>query len=197
MVLLRSHFEGAAMAAHCLTSLSDAARKNRPEDLSDLIPKTLFGTSLKKHGDKESVGKLLAISEGNAFLRICNAVKSLDSFYYQDVAESELEIVYSLLCDFSHPNHRGVLDFMHHVERPDGWYISYSMEELPNPEMAVHALEILLVSMRSGYAASELLRSWRFQQKDNSTIDWHGPSEDDGARIWQRFLQRPLDESIS
>lgn len=205
MVLLRSHFEAAAMAAYCLERLTDAARQNQPKSLNDLIPKTLFGTALKKHSDKNIIAGLRPKSHSSVkgltdikadTIRICHAVKSLDKFYYQEATEGKLEIVYSLLCEFAHPNHRGVLDFMHSVVRPHGWIISYSKEEPPNPAMQVHAVETLLVSMRGGYAACELLRSWRFTQKDNGMIDWHRPSMDDGARVWEHFLQHPLDGSV-
>jgi hypothetical protein len=191
MVLVRSHFEAAAMAAYCLDRLTDAARQDQPNALKDLIPRTLFGTGLTKHRDKDSIADLMTMSEGDT-IRICRAVDSLDRFYFQEASEGKLAVVYSLLCDYSHPNHRGVLDFMHSTERQDGWLISYTMEEPPNPEMRVHALETLLVSMRGGYAAAEMLRCWRFSPKEGGIIGWHWPSVDDRARVWERFLQRPF-----
>ena len=190
MVLLRSHFEAAAMAAYCLECLADAARQNEPKALRSLIPKTLFGTGLKKHRGKDSITDLLTMCEGDS-IRICHAVDSLDKFYFQEASEGNLAIVYSLLCDFAHPNHRGVLDFMHSVERPDGWLISYTKAEPPNAKMQIHAVETLLVSMRGGYAAGEMLRCWRFSDQAGGTIDWQWPSADDGERIWTHFLQRP------
>lgn len=204
MVLLRGHFEAAAMAAYCLERLTEAARQNQPNALNDLIPKTLFGTALKKHSDKDLIAdlptkshvSLKALTDIKAdTIRICNAIKSLDRFYYQEAAEGKLEIVYSLLCEFAHPNHRGVLDFMHAVDRDDGWLISYTKEEPLNPDMQVHALETLLVSMRGGYSAGEMLRCWRFSQQDSGMIDWHWPSLSDGARIYGHFLQRPSGEA--
>lgn len=189
LVLLRSHFEAAAMAAYCLDQLTDAARRNQPSVLSTLIPKMLFGTSLKKHRDKESVADLLTLCEGDT-VRICRAVESLDKFYYQELAEGKLAVVYSLLCEFAHPNHRGVLDFMQSVKGDGGWLISYTKEEPPNPKMQLHALETLLVSMRGGYAAAELLRSWRFSELQGGEVEWHRPSPTDGERVWVHFLQR-------
>lgn len=188
MVLLRGHFEAAAMAAYCLERLTEAARQNSPKVLSDLIPKTLFGTALKRHLDKDSIADLLTMCEGDT-IRICHAVNSLDKFYFQDAAEGKLAVVYSLLCDFAHPNHRGVLDFMQSTDRHDGWLISYTRQERLHPEIQVHAIETLLVSMRGGYAAGEMLRCWRFSQQDAGMIDWHGPSVEDGARVWEHFLQ--------
>ena len=135
MVLVRSHFEAAAMAAYCLDRLTDAARQDQPSALNDLIPRTLFGTGLIKHRDNDSIADLVTMCEGDT-IRICRAVDSLDRFYFQEVSQGKLAVVYSLLCDYAHPNHRGVLDFMHSAERQDGWLISYTKGEPPNPENA-------------------------------------------------------------
>ncbi|MBI3208476.1 MAG: hypothetical protein HYZ37_06200 [Candidatus Solibacter usitatus] len=194
LILLRSHFEAASMAAYCLEQLTDASRQKQLSLLSKLIPKTLFGTSLKKHREKESVADLLTLCEGDT-IRICSAVASLDKFYFQEAAEGRLAVVYSILCEFAHPNHRGVLDFMQSVRCDDGWLISYMNEEPPNPKMRAHALETLLVSMRCGYAAVEMLRSWRFSQRGEE-VDWHGPSESDAEHVWVRFMQREADSGI-
>ena len=191
LVLLRSHFEAASMAAYCLEQLTAAARQNRPSALSKLIPMMLFGTSLKKHRDKVSVADLLTLCEGDT-VRICGAVESLDKFYFQETAEGKLAVVYSLLCEFAHPNHRGVLEFMKSVQVDGGWRISYANEEPPNPKMQVHALETLLVSMRGGYAAAALLRYWRFSELEGEGVGWHRPTATDGDRVWVNLLQREL-----
>ena len=149
----------------------------------------LFGTSLKKHRDRESVARLLLLCEGDT-VRICRAVESLDKFYYQETAEGKLAVVYSLLCEFAHPNHRGVLDFMQAVQGDDGWLISYARDEPINSKMNVNALETLLVSMRGGYAAGELLRSWRFSEIEGGGVTWQPPSASEGERVWVKFLQR-------
>ena len=192
LVLLRSHFEAAAMVVYCLDQLTNAARQDQPSALSALIAKALFGTSLKKHREKESVADLLLLCESDT-IRICRAVESLDKFYFQESADGKLAVVCSLLCEFAHPNHRGVLDFMQSVQGDDGWLISYASDEPPNPKMSVHALETLLVSMRSGYAAGELLRSWRFSEIKGGGVTWHPPSASDGERVWVKFLQRGAD----
>jgi hypothetical protein len=194
MALIRSHFEAAAMAAYCLEQLTAAARSDEPLALAALIPKTLFGTGLKKFRDKHAAGELLLMCERDT-IRICEAVESLDRFYYQDAAKGDLGVAYSLLCDFAHPNHRGVLGFMRAVDRPNGWLISYVKDEPPDNQMTVHAIDTLLISMRAGYAAVDMLRSWRVSERDQGHIDWFGPSPDDGARIWVLYLQRPLDRT--
>lgn len=195
MTLLRSHFEAAAMAAYCLEELTDAARHEHLPALADLIPKTLFGTGLAKFRDTHTAGELLSMCEGDT-IRICHAVEALDRFYYQEAAKGDLAVVYSLLCDFAHPNHRGVLGFMQSVERTNGWVISYVKDEPPDKEMALHASETLLVSMRAGYSAGEMLRCWHFSEQTGGRIDWRGPSPDDAARIWVRYLQRPIEGAV-
>jgi hypothetical protein len=169
MILLRSHLEAAALAAHCLRELTAAARQGSVETLKELIPKTLFGTALKKHRDKVSVGELLKVFEGDT-VQICSAIDSLDRFYYQEQSEGKLCIAYSVLCEFAHPNHRGVKDFMVASERPGGWEITYQLEASADPQLVARGLETLLVSMRAGYAAGELLLSWEFREQDGQLV---------------------------
>ena len=195
LILLRSHVEAAAMAAHCLEALTEAAGTGDVVRLQELIPRTLFGTGLRKHRDRDDMRGLLLMSEGTT-IRITDAIASLDRFYYQDGESRELAVAYSLLCEFAHPNHRGTMEFMRAEERPTGWLVSYEPGELPNPDMTVDALETLLASMRGGYAASELLRCWRFDQKGDEVV-WHPPSESDGKRVWHDLLQRPADEDTA
>lgn len=190
--ILRSHLEAAAMAAYCLERLTDAARSDDPQRLAALIPKTLFGTGLKKYRDKHVAGDLLLTCEGDT-IRVCEAVASLDKYYYQDAAQGDLSVAYSILCDFAHPNHRGVVGFMQAVEQPGGWLISYIRDEPRDNRMTVHAMETLLVSMRGGYSAGVMLRCWCFAER-HGRVAWRGPSPDDAARVWVRYLQRPLDE---
>jgi len=193
MILLRSHLEAAALAAHCLAELTAAARQRSVETLKELIPKTLFGTALKKHRDKVSVGELLKLSEGDT-IQICGAIDSLDRFYYQERSEGKLCIAYSILCEFAHPNHRGVMDFMAASEQPGGWEITYQLAASANTQLTARGLETLLVSMRAGYSASELLRSWEFKEQDGHLV-WQGPDGGQGRKVWENLLQRPADGS--
>ena len=190
MVLLRSHFESAALATYCLQELTKAAKNNDSTMLREIIPKTLFGTALKKHRGRESVSALLTMTEGDT-IRICHAVDAMDKYYYQEAAEGKLAIVYSLLCEYAHPNQRSARDFMRSAERPGGWIVTYKRDAAKNSEIQKHALETLLVSMRSGYSAAELLRCWGFSGRDDGTINWEPPTEGDGERIWTDLLQRP------
>jgi hypothetical protein len=188
MILLRSHLEAAALAAHCLAELTAAARQGSVETLKELIPKTLFGTALKKHRDKVSVGELLNVSEGDT-IQICAAIDSLDRFYYQEHSEGKLCVAYSLLCEFAHANHRSVMDFMAASERPGGWEITYQLERSTDPQLVAGGLQTLLVSMRAGHCACELLRSWEFKEQDGQLV-WQWPDADQGRRVWENLLQR-------
>ena len=192
MVLLRSHFETAALATYCLQELTKAAKNNDSMMLREIIHKTLFGTALalKKHRGREPVSALLAMTEGNT-IRIGHAVDAMDKYYYQAAAEGTLAIVYSLLCEYAHPNHRSALDFMRSAERPDGWIVTYERDAAKNGEIQKSALETLLVSMRSGYSAAEMLRCWGFSGRDDGTINWEPPTMSDGDRILVDLLQRP------
>ncbi len=190
MVLLRSHFETAALATYCLRELTKAAKNNDSTMLSENIRRTLFGTALKKHRGRESVSALLAMTEGDT-IRICHAVDAMDKYYYQEAAEGELAIVYSLLCEYAHPNHRSALDFMRSAERPDGWIVTYERDAAKNGEIQTAALETLLVSMRSGYSAAEMLRCWGFSGRDDGAINWQPPSMSDCERIRVDLLQHP------
>jgi len=193
MVLLRSHLEAAALAAHCLQELSAAARQDAMASLRVLIPKTLFGTSLKRHRQKVSKAALLKAFEGDT-IRICEAVESLDKFYYLEDADGRLALAYSLLCEYAHPNHRGVMDFMVATERPGGWEITYRPEAAPHSQLVVSAMETLLVTMRAGYAATQLLLCWQFATA-NGELVWRGPSPDQGRRVWLDLLQRATAEA--
>ena len=190
MVLLRSHCETAALATYFLQELTESARNHDPKKLSEIIPKTLFGTALKKHRERDVVSELLTMTEG-ATVRISHAVDAMDNYYYREAAEGKLAVVYSLLCEVSHPNHRSALDFMQAAERPDGWLVTYQRDPFENAEMPKYALEVLLVSMRSGYASAEMLRCWGFSGREESTIRWEPPTMSDHSRISVDLLTRP------
>jgi hypothetical protein len=189
MILLRSHLEAAALAAFCLKELTAAVRQGSVQTLKELIPRTLFGTALKKHRDNVSVGDLLKFFEGDT-IQICAAIESLDEFYYREHADGTLSVAYSILCEFAHPNHRGVMDFMVASERPGGWEVTYGLEAPPKPGLIRRGLDTLLVSMRAGYSATELLRCWQFTENGGEVV-WCGPSPDDAKRVWRDLLQRP------
>lgn len=191
MVLLRSHFETAALATYCLQELTKAAKNNDSAMLREIIAKTLFGTALKKHRGREPVSALLTMTEGDT-IRICHAVDAMDKYYCQKAAEGELAIVYSILCEYAHPNHRSALDFMRFAERPDGWIVTYERDAAKSGKKQKHALQTLLVSMRSGYSAAEMLRCWGFSGGDDGTINWAPPTRGDRDRIQVDLLQRPI-----
>jgi len=190
ITLLRAHLEAAALAAYCLDQLTSSIRTNNMEEMAELIPKTLFGTSMQKHRERPAIADLLTVFEGDT-IRLCRAIEALDRYYYGEFADGQIPKAYSLLCEFAHPNHRGIMHLMSADERPEGWVITYRAEEHPEAMAIPKALEILLVSMRSGYSAGELLRCWRFDDRTGRVVS-RGPAENEAARIWQDFLQGPI-----
>src|SRR5262245_16506670 len=191
MILLRAHLEAAAMGAYCLDELRKASRSRDFDLLAELIPRTLFGTSLLKHREKDSVAERLCFFETKTVDSICRAVDALDKFFYQEHADGTLPVAYSLMCEYAHPNHRGVMDFMTALDLPDGWQIAYGKQKPMPPEMALRILETLVVTMRGGYAASQMLSYWKFREDSDGTLLWNTPSAQDADHIWRDFLQRP------
>jgi len=102
-VLLRSHLGAAAMAALCVETLRDGDRNA----LSKLVPQTLFGTALiTKAKRDERFADMLTISEQRT-ITISQAMSALHRFMYPDGGSDDVSVVYSLLCEAPHPNHRG------------------------------------------------------------------------------------------
>ena len=73
-----------------------------------------------------------------------------------------------------------------------GWEIEYHTDTSANPQLITRGLETLLVSMRAGYSASELLLSWEFKQHDGHLV-WQPPDAGQGGKIWEDLLQRADD----
>lgn len=191
MILLRAHLEAAAVAAYCLDELQNASRSRDFSQLAELIPRTLFGTSMLKHREKDSVAERLQFFETKTIESICRAVDALDRFLYQEHADGTLAVAYSLMCEYAHPNHRGTMDFMTSTESANGWHIVYGAQKPTPPEMALKVLETLVVTMQGGYAASHMLSCWRFREGSDGRLLWDTPSTEDADRIWHDFLQRP------
>jgi hypothetical protein len=197
-VLLRAHVEAAAMAALCIQSLQKAKTEPEWDTLRLLIPKTLFGTSLFQKAKKdERLLDLLALAEQRT-ITICSAIDALDSFAFAEKASGQLTWLYALLCEASHPNHRGTKGFVTSEPLDDagefGWIISYGDAETPSPLLTQRLLESLLLSMRQGYAASELLRVTTFEDV-GGRVEWRGAPIEDTARIWGTILQRSPDSN--
>lgn len=188
-ILLRSHLEASAMAALCLENLMNADL----DALSRLVPQTLFGTALFNKAKKdERIAEMLTYSEQRT-ITISKAIAALHRFAYSDNAVDNTSFGYGLLCEASHPNHRGTKSFAH-VENVDpdgeyGWMITYSTEELA-PEVFIERLvELLLFSMSTGYSTTELLRNMRLSDGDDG-LNVHGVPEEVGEKIYFDILNR-------
>ncbi len=189
-ILLRSHLESAALGVYCLDTVSDCARAGSIEELAEVMHKTLFGTAVEKHvARKEWVAELVSRAETNT-IRICRAIDALDRYVYQDKASGEIGVAYSVLCEFAHPNHRGVKAFMTSESTAEGWTIRYGLDEPFDPELAIRFLNCLAVSMQAGYSASEMLRAWDFADGPDG-IQWIWPPQETIRRVWTTLIKRP------
>lgn len=189
-ILLRSHLESSALGVYCLDTVSNAARSGSTEELSEVMYKTLFGTAIAKHvARKEWVSELVSSAETNT-IRICRAIDALDRYVYQENASGEIGVVYSVLCEFSHPNHRGVKAFKTSESTAGGWTIRYDLDEPFDPDLAIRLLNCLAVSMQAGYSASEMLRAWDFQDGPDG-IQWIWPPRETVRSVWTTLIRRP------
>lgn len=193
-VLLRSHLEAAAVASLCLEAVRATAADGNLIRLGALIPRTLFGTALYSKAKRNDLANsMLTYSEQRTIL-ISDAIRALEKFAYGPTAEEGiLGVAYSLLCEAAHPNHRGTKGYVT-VEHLDpnaefGWKVLYSETEAVSSILTERLLELLLVSMRHGYAASEMLRRMRFSEDDGS-ITFHMVDVTHAQAVWTDLLQR-------
>lgn len=183
---LRAHLEAAAMATLCLLRLNEARTDEGLEKLASLMPQTLFGTALfNKRTKNERVLEMLSFAEQQT-ITVCTAIRALDEFTYGDSANGSTEILYALLCESAHPNHRGTRTFVHsHEVAPEGWRVEYSASEHAELPIVSGLVDGLRLSMRGGYAASEMLRVASFI---NEELPYRGTPIEEGKRIWSTFL---------
>lgn len=156
MILLRSLAETAGMACLVLLTLKDA----EPRRLRDVMQRTLFGSALKCRWKPFSeLSDLLPFSE-SAPPQAKELMDALDRFVASGArGNGRYQAAYGLMCEFAHPNSRGVLGFARSVEVPVvGWQVRYTSTEEVGVQDKRMALSLLLEMMRLGYAAAELLR---------------------------------------
>ena len=128
-VLLRSHLEASAMAALSLETLM----KRDFDELSGLIPQTLFGTALhnKAKGDDRVEAMLSYASQRT--ITIKRAIDALQRFGHPDGGLSDTSTAYALLCEAAHPNHGGTKQFVRTADVDEtseyGWHVAYSEHE--------------------------------------------------------------------
>lgn len=195
MILVRSHLESSGMAALCLNTLSDCMRNRNVEALEHLIPKSLFGTSLYRLGKKDPATQGLLSTVQGETVTARTLVDALTDFATSTGSTVDyFARVYSLLCEFSHPNFGGTAEFRRVIEeRPDGWVIQYSDSYDRQEESVVMALEILLASMKVGHAACKMLSLADFAV-DGEEVLYQGPSETDTKWIWDAIIH--VDSSL-
>ena len=194
MVMIRSHMEVAGLGALCQEELIKSMCTRDLEPLKVLIPKTMFGTSMTQIAKKdEATQEMLLMSEGGT-ITISSAIAAMDKFSSQGEERMRYRRFYALLCEFAHPNYRGVKSFVRVLRQDEnGWIVKYEdAEEIEDAHVEM-ALQMLSDNMRIGYAASELLRLARFTASA-AGIDYASASESEIERIWSRIIQLPIDD---
>jgi hypothetical protein len=154
-ILLRSHAETAGLACLALMTL----RQANLERLRDVIQRTLFGRALAKGWKSfEDLAQFVPRTEWQP-ASAKELMKALDSFVVAGAEGNDrYQAAYGILCEFAHPNNRGMLGFMRSIDLPVGWRIRYSPTEEVRTDDRRMILDLLLELMRLGYSASELLR---------------------------------------
>lgn len=162
MVLLRGHCETAGLATLALLTL----REGNEQKVRDIIQRTMFGSALangwKPFGD---LHELIPYSEAQPPLAR-QLMDALDDFVAAGAkGNGRYRAAYGLLCEFAHPNSRGMLGFVRSAEVPPlGWRIRYSPTETVDANGPAMVLTWLLEFMRLGYSASEFLRLGRVSE---------------------------------
>lgn len=192
MVLIRSHLEASAFACLAERSLVESAASGDPAPLQTLIPKMLLGTSMRsaaKH-DKNiesllTMGEQMTITIKQAMIAMENLVRDLSAAD----GNTGVRQTYSFLCEFTHPNPRGIRGFSKVLEQSDdGWVIEYSRTEEFESAHVNMALEVLARSARVGYFTAELLRHFDIEVTDDG-FQPIPPGDDELRRIWVEILQ--------
>lgn len=188
--LLRSHLETAGLAAHSFLTVTDSAKSGDKKPLDDLMRKTLFGTALFKQTKRvPELEQYLGQSEQSTALA-SEFVGGLDRFLEPDrPAGNRHRLRYALLCEFGHPNLRGLKGFSHVVrETEGGWFVQYAAEEDLGAHDVQMIVEYLLEDMRLGYAASEFLRRTTFMD-DGDRLRCCPPDPKDLAWIGSTIMR--------
>jgi hypothetical protein len=188
--LLRAHMETAALAAHAFLTVTDTAKSGDKERLDELMRKTYFGTSLfKETKDAPELKEYLDFSD-QCTGRVRELVSSLDRFLEPDQPAGNRQLLrYALLCEYGHPNFRGMKGFSRVVEETEGgWFIQYTREEDVGRDGVQMVLEYLLENMRLGHAAAEFLRRTTFVEEDGH-LRCYGPDPDEVSWIGRQIMR--------
>lgn len=132
-------------------------------------------------------------------ITIKQAIDALQRFGYPEDESADIPIAYALLCEAAHPNHGGTRQFASAADVDEsgeyGWHVTYGERESISGVHTGKLIELLLVSMRSGYAATELLRNMQFSDASDGVII-HGVPEQAVRNIWQSVLQNEMPADV-
>jgi hypothetical protein len=111
-------------------------------------------------------------------------------YVYQESDSGEIGVVYSVLCEFAHPNPRGINAFATSELTGEGWTIRYGLDESFDTDLAIRLVNCLAVSMQAGYSVSEMLRAWDFEDGSDG-IRWIWPPQEVVRGVWTTFIRAP------
>lgn len=190
MVLVRSHLEAAGMATLCLNTLSECMRSGDLELLEELIPKTLFGSALFAQAkNDEVVENFLSMVQGST-VSSRTLVDALEDFVATTGGDAMwFKRIYSVLCEYAHPNFGGTSEYRTATREADrGWIIKYNSSPRRVEESVRDCLEILERCMRVGWASCAMLDLATFELGGEDRVVYQGPSKEQAGRIWADFI---------
>jgi hypothetical protein len=197
MALVRAHLETSGFAAFGAGSVRKCADTGNWEEMKRIIPRTLFGTSLKLEKKARAIRETILPSDLEP-VRIAAMVDAMDQFAEQNVTPVAhwFRGAYSILCEYAHPTIRGMKPFCEILnDAGDGWHLQYRFSQSLTEGEAVMAISILTESMRVGHGSALLLQSWQFQDGSEGISCCKTPVEF-GDWVWEAILQRPSDLTI-
>ena len=193
IVLLRSHAETAGVAALAITTLwaGDYAR------LRDVMQKLLYGSSIAK-GWKNQPGlsDFVALNESKP-VGAGELMNALDRFADAGgKGNGRYRGIYGILCEYAHPNMRGVAGFARLIEEQAlGVRVRYEATEEVGAHDQVMVFSVLAEMMRLGHSASELLRLGQIVQRGDS-FQVLSPTPTDMHRILSEIMLLKDETSI-
>ena len=189
MVLIRSHMEVAGLAAFSINTLTESAQRGDIEQLSIIIPKTFFGTSLSRETrhDDSVLDSLTYTESTQSTVTSAQLIRAIDLYMNQEETGA-IRRYYALLCEWTHPNPRASQEYAKVLEeREDGWIIHYTDFSGLDEVALDMATTLLYDNMRAGHSASELLRLARFEMKGEGFYYKPAP-ENEFQRIWKQLI---------
>lgn len=194
MALARAHLETAGFVTYGLERVGHCADKGNVDEMKEIIPKMLFGTSFKCEKKAEALQELIEFSDQRP-VWTSTLIDAMDRFAEQTDTPSAhyYRILYAILCEYAHPTMRSLKPFCEVTkETTDGWHLTYSYKESVTDTDIANALMTLISSMQAGYGSALLLGSWQFADGQDG-IHCRKAPPDFGKWVWEKVLHSQFD----